>query len=287
MTSLRASQKTVLVLSSQTIAGAVGSDLMVPILRTYGHEVWALPTVLLTNHAGYDGIARHVIDADALSGFLNDLEARGWTERLDAVVTGYFANADQVLVVEAFLKRLAAHRATRGAKRGVPEVLYACDAVLGDDAPDGSKGGGLYIAEDLAAALKDRLLPLAHWCFPNRFELAYLSGMEVTDEASARNASKGLGRTGCLVTSLSGGTPQRIVNLLRNNDGDGDGDGRVDHEALKDVPKGTGDAFTAHFMGALLSGEAPLQALATATEATLVLSRASQGRDRLVLTAQA
>src|SRR5436190_12273661 len=86
----------VLAISSHVVRGHVGLDATVPALQWLGHEVWALPTVLLASRPGLGRMTRHELPAHELGGMLAALEADGCWPSLDAVFTGYFVTADGV-----------------------------------------------------------------------------------------------------------------------------------------------------------------------------------------------
>ena len=83
----------VLAISSHVVRGHVGLDATVPALQWLGHEVWALPTVIVASRPGLGRMARHDLPAAELAGMLAALEADGCWPSLDAVLTGYFASA--------------------------------------------------------------------------------------------------------------------------------------------------------------------------------------------------
>jgi pyridoxine kinase len=157
----------VLCISSQTVYGPVGNSAAVPSLQASGHEVMALPTVVLSNHPGHGLPFGHVMPAPLLTQMMQSLVHLGGFDRLDAVMTGYFSNAAQVIAVAKQIEPLAKQN----------QALHVLvDPVIGDH-------GKLYVAEDVAEAIRDHLLPLATITTPNRFELSWLSGISNSDDA--------------------------------------------------------------------------------------------------------
>ena len=78
----------VLAISSHVVRGHVGLDATVPALQWLGHEVWAVPTVLLASRPGLGRMVRHELPASELADMLAALEADGCWPSLDAVLTG-------------------------------------------------------------------------------------------------------------------------------------------------------------------------------------------------------
>ena len=234
-----------LCVSSQVVWGPVGNSAAVPALQAKGHEVLALPTVTLSNHPGHgvpQGFRTAPEDMARMLAALAPLHA---LDGLDAVMTGYFAAAAQVTEMAQLIRRL-----------GVRHVLI--DPVIGDH-------GRLYVPHDVANAIRDELLPLATCLTPNGFELAWLSGRDVHDAASAVAAARALGVPEVLATSIpaDGG---RLATLLVTA-------GEVHSVVtpkLANVPHGTGDFLSGLYLAERLS-HPPEKSLAAAMK---VLARA-------------
>ncbi len=86
---------------------------------------------------------------------------------LSGVMTGYFASAAQVIAVAKQIAVL---------KEMNPLLHVLVDPVIGDH-------GALYVAIDVAEAIRDQLLPLATITTPNLFELTWLAGRLDINEA--------------------------------------------------------------------------------------------------------
>lgn len=238
----------VLCVSSQVVWGPVGNTAAVPALQAKGHEVLALPTVTLSNHPGHGAPAGLRTDAGDMARMFASLEKLGALDKLDAVMTGYFATAAQVEEMARLLGRIAA-----------PVVLV--DPVMGDH-------GRLYVPQDVAEAIRDHLLPLATCVTPNAFELAWLSKMDVTDEATAIAAARSLGTPEVLATSIPAGG-DRLATLLISA-------GQVYRAVtpkLANVPHGTGDLLGGLYLAERLSQ--PAEASLDAAVKTLARAIAS------------
>jgi pyridoxine kinase len=235
----------VLSISSQVVWGPVGNSAAVPALQSAGHEVLGLPTVILSNHPGHGSPAGLRLPATDMLRMISSLEALGALSPLDAVLTGYFASADQVHAVATLLQRVA-----------VP--LRLVDPVMGDH-------GRLYVSEEVVAAIRNHLLPCATCIAPNGFELSLLSGHSVHDQDSAIAAARTLAIPEVLATSIPapGGELATLVvtasgvfrRLTRQRPG---------------VPNGTGDFLSGLYLAARL--RAPPEA--ALHEAMDVLERA-------------
>ena len=80
--------KTVLCISSQTVAGTIASGVNSFILQCMGHRVWTIPTSLNSNHGGHPHALREPVRDETVEGLIANLEANGWLVECDAVLTG-------------------------------------------------------------------------------------------------------------------------------------------------------------------------------------------------------
>lgn len=228
----------ILSISSQVVWGPVGNTAAVPALQAQGHEVLALPTIILSNHPGHGPPAGFRTQAEDMARMFAALEALGALNGLDAVITGYFATVGQVEEVARLLQRIA-----------VPYLHV--DPVMGDH-------GRLYIPQEVAEAIRTHLVPRAQSLKPNAFELSWLSGMEVADAAGAIAAARSLGVAEVVATSIPAGEGDLATLLVLPDDVH-----RVVTPKLAHVPHGTGDFLSALYCADRLR-HPPQQAFAAA-----------------------
>lgn len=172
----------ILILSSFVAASPVGGYAQARQLA--GHEVALAPTVLFGRHPGLGAPGGGAVSPDMLSGVLDGILA-AW-DRLDAVLTGYFAGPEQVL--------LAAAAIDRACERGRMPVRIV-DPILGD------QDTGLYVRPGVEDAIRAHLLPRADILTPNAWEAERLTGVCAGDPDGARAAIAALGRP-CLISSV-------------------------------------------------------------------------------------
>lgn len=251
-----------LAISSQVARGHVGLGAIQPGLQRLGHDVIAVPTVLLSNHPGHPRFAGERVSPDLLARMLDALDANGWLADIDGILTGYLPSADHVAFAVDAVRRVQARS---------PLARYLCDPILGDDPK------GLYVAPDAAEAVRDRLLPLADIATPNRFELAWLTGEEVGDVASAIAAARSLGTAAVVATSIPEGE-QALHTLAVSKTAARS----VLTERRQGVPNGTGDLLAALFLAATLA-EPRIDALAVTAGAINAVIDASRGAEELRL----
>ena len=257
----------ILAISSQVARGAIGLSAAVPALQTLGHEVIALPTILLSNHPGHACFAGERVAPELLGRMLDALAANGWLGGIDAVLTGYLPSAEHVTFAADAVDRV---------RRLNPGVLYVCDPVLGDEPK------GLYIAREAAEATRQSLVPRANVITPNRFEAGYLAGAAVASVAETLAAMAAIGNGGlAIVKSLPGAMPDELVNLACIGT-------RI--VGIARVPRrtgaqhGTGDLLAALVLAGLVERRQASDVLAIATAILDATLAGSAGRDELDLT---
>lgn len=236
---------------------------MVFALERQGFTVWAVPTVILPHHPGH-GPAQRIIPADgAFADLLSALIHVGRVGHVAGIVSGYLASPAQAEAVATLVREVKTAR---------PDALFVCDPVIGD-------GGNLYVASAVAAAIRDRLLPLADAATPNAFECAWLAGAK--EAADLAEQARALPPPVVLVTSAPAFVRGHMGNLLVR-----DGETLlIEHPASATPAKGTGDLVAALLLARRLQGrewaEAAQMAIASVFE--IAAATAKAGRDELML----
>lgn len=237
---------------------------MVPALQRLGHDVWPLPTVLLSNHPGHAYAAGVRIAPADLERMLDALGRNGWIGAVDAVIAGYLPSAEHVGVAARTIRRLKSERPVR----------FLCDPVLGDEPK------GLYIDAAAAHALRQELLPLADVLTPNRFELGWLTGQPVNALDEVRCAAACL-QTEMVVVTSAALRDGNLIALLSAPPVVG----LCETAWIENVPHGTGDLFAALLLGHLLNGEPRQDAVGRAVAGVAATIERSAGRGELALVA--
>lgn len=229
-----------LILSSHVAASRVGGGAQALALAAFGIDPVAVPTVLFGRHPGWGAPGGGAVADETFAGMLEGIAAHGVYGRADLVLTGYFASPGQVE---------AAAGAIDAVREASPRAMIVVDPVMGDD------GKGLYVRPGVAKAIAALLVPRADLLAPNAWELGHLTGLTVTDAASAVTAARTLDRP-VLVSSITHGEEIGVVYA------DAHEAWRVAHVRLASAPNGTGDLLTALFAAARLEGLPPSDALA-------------------------
>ena len=230
----------VLAISSQVVYGPVGLNCIVPALQSGGHEVLAIPTILLSNHPGHGKPEGRATAPTDLMAMISALEKLGAFKNLDAVITGYFASAEQIEIVAALIERLNCK-------------IVLIDPVLGDH-------GKLYVAQAVADAIRDQLLPLATILTPNAFELSWLTGLPTQTPEQAIHAAQSLKIDEVIATSIAKSDRELLTLKII-----GEHVEIILSPMEAKVPNGTGDFLSGLYLAGLLGPE-PQSAFANAMD---------------------
>lgn len=242
----------IFVISSQVVSGLVGLKAVMPALRALDYETITLPSTLLAAHpAAFPEHGRPAggpMDAAQMLDIADWLVEAGALDNCCAVLTGYLPTPAHV---DAAAQIIAGLKAVR------PDMFYCCDPICGDH-------DALYLPQEVAAGIKDRLLPLADMATPNLFELGHLSGhTDLTANGSVVEAAHSLGVAHMVVTSAP--APQgRIATLAIAGDVL-----RCETARAPVAPSGMGDFFAALYLGLTLDEEPKALGIAAATLADL------------------
>ncbi|PYE87994.1 pyridoxal kinase PdxY [Phyllobacterium leguminum] len=257
----------VLVISSHVVRGSVGNRAVVFALETLGHPVWAVPTVILPWHPGHGPAKRIIPSEQEFDDLIADLERAPWLGEVGAVLTGFLGQASQAASIARLVETI---------KTKNPNALYLCDPVIGDKE-------GLYVSEATASAVRDQLLPLADIATPNRFELAWLTGVPLEDNKTIMEAALETGPATMLVTSavpmMTGSTGNLLLTPTLAM--------MAEHRHVDGPTNGLGDLTSAIFLSRIMAG-LPLEKALQATTAAVfeVMARAAKrGADELMLEA--
>ena len=272
MTAARVSgDAAVLSIQSQVAYGHVGNSAATLPLQRLGFEVIAVNTVQLAHHPGHGSWHGYKVEPERIAQILEGVARRGALARCGAILSGYLGAA---AVADIVRDAVAALRAAR------PDALYLCDPVIGDDGP------GVFVSAGIPELMRDALVPAADIVTPNRFELAFLAAQPVTTLAEARRATARLRARGPRLVVATGLSLEGEPGLSVLAD-EAEGAWLITTPRLPVTPGGTGDAFSALFLGHYLRAADTRQALERAVSAMFGLVERTQasGADELCLVA--
>jgi pyridoxine kinase len=258
----------ILSIQSSVVYGHVGNSAAALPLMRLGHEVWRLDTVAFSNHPGHGGFSGRVVPPAEIAELLRGLKALDVLKDCRAVISGYLGEAGTASV---------AAEAVASVKAANAKAIYLLDPVIGD-------GGRVFVRPGVPEAIVERLLPLADICTPNVFELEHLTGMPVTDLASAKAAAQALRQRGPKAVVVTGLAEDGRISTLAVDAG---GAWRVTAPRIDRPLNGTGDLISALLLGHYLTTGSLPEALGLAASgmAEAIAATVAAGRRELALVA--
>jgi pyridoxine kinase len=245
------------ILSSYVAGSRVGGMAQALALAPFKIDPVLVPTVLYGRHPGWGAPGGAAVDARTLRGVVDGIAAQGLLALADVILTGYFADAEQVWIAAETIDR------ARAASREDVELKVIVDPIMGDAEK------GLYVKEEVAQAIALDLLPRADLITPNLWELERLTRTKLGHPRAVVGAVRDLGKP-ALVSSV----PARYGEI---------GLAYVDrrtatlaaHRRLERAPHGTGDVVAALFAAALIERLPPYEALFRAAQGVAEVAEAA------------
>lgn len=228
----------ILIISDMCGYGKVAAAVQMPILSYMGHDVFNLPTMLISNTFPYGKYA--VMES---TSYIEEALQK-WNElgiHFDAITTGFMASEQQARMVASYCRQQAA----------MGTAVYV-DPVMGDY---GKLYGG---ADEGTIRCMQEMLSVAHLCFPNYTEACLLTGEEYREEGLTAqeayalvNKVRRIGALSVVITSCKVDGQHAVVGYNHLT---------AEHFLLsyEEIPvqfPGTGDIFSSIIVGRLQDGD--------------------------------
>ena len=248
-------EKRILLINDLPGYGKIALGAMIPILSRMGCQVFNLPTAVISNTLDY-GKYQVLDTTDYMEGALRVWQALGFA--FDAVSVGFIASARQAALIADFCREAAA----KGA-------LVFTDPIMADN-------GRFYngMTEENAGWMR-RLAAVSDVVFPNFTEACLMTGQPWEPAAGPGTPDR------LLDGLLALGARAAVVTGVKTAEGccvagcDGESRFRVPYEEIPGRFPGTGDAFSAVLIGALLQGKGLEAAAGQAARAVAAMIRRS------------
>lgn len=230
----------ILSIQSHVVYGYVGNKAAVYPLQSMGYDVWPVNTVQFSTHTGYPNWKGEVFGRENINQVIGALESLGLAEECEAILSGYMGSEDICLEVYDTVASFKKHN---------DNLIYLCDPVIGNE--------NCFVKPEVLDFFKNNLA--ADIITPNRFEAEILSGIKITDPNSLMKVAGYFHNKGIKIVIITGikkieKVPHQYFIYYSNN---GDSHGMVPIvEYNFDYPvNGTGDLFSAVFLGSYLSNQ--------------------------------
>ncbi|MGF6375478.1 pyridoxine kinase [Clostridiales Family XIII bacterium PM5-7] len=218
--------------------GKVALSAMVPVLTHMGHNLYNLPTALVSNTLDYGKF--NILDTtEYMKKTISVWKELGFS--FDVISTGFIVSDEQARLVVEFCQEHA--------KKGTPVFV---DPIMGDN-------GSLYngITEETISHMR-KLVRIADCVLPNYTEAAYLAGVPYVAEGQSKESLfcivdklREIGAKSVVITSAKMGKQDVVVGY----DHTMDEYFILPFEAVPVSFPGTGDLFSAIFLGKVLDGK--------------------------------
>lgn len=220
--------------------GKVALSAMIPVLSNMKYEIYNLPTAIVSNTLDYGKF--DILDTTQyMRNTLSVWEQLGF--QFDAISTGFIVSKEQTELITKFCKG----KADGGA-------LIFTDPIMGDD-------GKLYngITEDTVTLMRE-LISVADYIVPNYTEAAYLANVRYQEEGASEeelyaiiDVLRNFGAKSVVITSakVKGSDSKSVIGYDHKENSYF----RIDFNEIPVRFPGTGDIFSAVFIGNIMDGK--------------------------------
>jgi pyridoxine kinase len=227
----------ILSIQSHVAYGYVGNKAAVYPLQSMGYDVWPVNTVQFSNHTGYGQWQGEIFSKEHIHQVILGLEALNLIPSCQAILSGYMGSEEICHEVAATVKRFKTHN---------PALLYLCDPVIGNQ--------HCFVKPEVLEFFKQHLV--ADIITPNQYEAETLSGIPIKTIADLKAVAQFFHHKGVRVVIITGVKLEDFgPDKLHIYGGEGNQHYLL---AAKEYtfpvpPSGTGDLFSAVFLGSYLT----------------------------------
>lgn len=227
----------ILSIQSHVAYGYVGNKAAVYPLQSMGYDVWPVNTVQFSNHTGYGHWQGEIFSKEHIHQVILGLEALNLIPSCQAILSGYMGSEEICQEVAATVKRFKAQN---------PALLYLCDPVIGNQ--------HCFVKPEVLEFFKYHLV--ADIITPNQYEAETLSGKQIKTTTDLKAVAQFFQDKGSQIVIITGVKLDDVApDTLHIYGGQGN-----QHYLLAAreytfpvPPSGTGDLFSAVFLGSYLS----------------------------------
>lgn len=260
----------ILSIQSHVSYGYVGNKAACFPLQSMGFDVWPVNTVQFSNHTGYGRWQGEIFSAEHIRAVIQGLFELDLAKQCDAILSGYIGDKTIGQIIVESVNRF---------RQINPNLIYLCDPVMAT-----ANGKGCFVKPDIPNFFRDHCLDIATIITPNHFETELLVGKKINHLLDLQRASHFFHDKGIhivVVTSIpfkeNNKDTQPIAFLSSKN-----------QQWLAYAPSskpitnfnGSGDLFSALYLGHFLKSRDPILAFTLAMNKTHQVINATQTAKR-------
>lgn len=237
--------KSILSIQSHVAYGYVGNKAATFPLQSMGYDVWPVNTVQFSNHTGYGKWRGEIFTSEHIRGVIQGIEELDVLDQCSAILSGYMGSSEICHEVLATVQRF---------KNINPNILYLCDPVIGNN--------NCFVKPEVLDFFKNSLQ--ADIITPNQFEAETFSGIKIYNSIDLKRVAEYFHSlntkiviiTGIKIHDLDPNNLYVLVSfdkkyyIIKTKEYD-----------FNISPNGTGDLFSAVFLGSYLANKDALDAL--------------------------
>ncbi len=235
----------ILSIQSHVTYGYVGNKAAVFPLQSMGYDVWPVNTVQFSNHTGYGQWQGEVFSKEHIHNVIQGLFDIGVDDQCEAILSGYMGSRDICHEVQDTVTEFKANN---------ENVLYLCDPVIGNNS--------CFVKPEVLEFFKTDLR--ADIITPNQFEAETLSGISINNVQNVRRVADYFHHLGIKIIIITGvkvldfSQDHQTIFICYDNQCYAI---KVKEYPFPISPNGTGDLFSALFLGNYLATKNPLLSL--------------------------
>lgn len=262
----------ILSIQSHVSYGYVGNKAATFPLQALGFEVWPVNTVQFSNHTGYGHWQGDICTADQVRAVIQGLVSLDLARQCDAILSGYIGDKEIGRVILETVQQF---------RQANPKLIYLCDPVMAT-----SNGKACFVKPDIPDFFRNQSLTSASIITPNHFEAEYLYGKEINNLNDLKQAAHFFHNQGILiviVTSLNLKEKNKLNPIAGTavlSCKQGQWLATISTPSTPATINGTGDLFSALYLGHLLLTKDALAAFSLALNKTYQVVQATYAANR-------
>ena len=235
-------------IQSHVVYGYVGNKAATYPLQSLGYNVCPINTVQFSNHTGYKNWQGEAFSREHRKSLLKGIEDLGVISECKAIISGYMGGEETCIEVLEAVQRFKSQN---------KDILYLCDPVIGNS--------HCYVKPEIMEFFKTKLK--ADIITPNQFEAETLSDIKITNIESLKDIALYFHNKDVSVIVITGiETPSIQNNKLATFVSDKTSQHLILSHKYNFTTEfsGTGDLFSALFLGKYLKTKNALEATKSA-----------------------